>query len=194
MYEQLGIDWSGSKSAPASVTYVKGGTSVDTWIQASNKYKKIRGARPGTRFELPTGAIGYQLWVAKTTCGDVAAAYKGWAGDLAKRVINEGGFGSILDPYAHALLDLSTQAPAICETHDSEYPANDQFWVLTKRLAIELDSRKAVPSMWTLVTESTAEALRDLKETGEGWISVIGKKLLVPAAMIGGAYLMLRKD
>lgn len=188
--------WFEAKSAPPSVTFVEGGTWVDTWDRAKAHYSRIRGVREGSRVTFSTGAQGLIYQIPMTSCGDIVHAFATWAKTLA---LEAGPF----DPYGAELRGLASLTPSLCPVPGMEYPRNTLFWNLTRRICVELDSRKAIPSKWELLKESVYESWnefkddtgRDIKDTAKWAFSLALGWLLVPALMIGVVYFgVIRRD
>ena len=178
---------------------------VDMVTRASNVYGERRGVRPGARVRLPSGVMGKVSFVPRTTCADISQALGGggWATQMVKvgfirpsGPVGSGIKGGI-DPFAVRLIMMQTSLRAQCTDPNAEYPLNDEFWILVRRLAIELDSRKAIPSTWNLVVESTKEAwdafVDNLPRPDFPTLPSFGLgKIMLYSALGFGAYLLLK--
>ena len=149
MYLPIGADY---------IPISGGSTWVDQWLQASSALGERRGVRPGKRITLSTGAIGYVPFVPKATCADVLKMLARWGAPMLMKM----GLSLSFNPYARALTKMVKDFASICGSNATqEFPQNDLFWILTKRLALELDSRKAVPNDWELIVESVKESAEE---------------------------------
>ncbi len=193
--------------AMGDVISIPAGKWVDMVTRASNVYGERRGVRAGARVRLPSGVMGKVAFVPRTTCADVGSALGGggWAAQMAKegfmRPSRVGPTGASalggVDPLAMRLILMQGAIRVQCTDPNTEYPLNDEFWLIVRRLAIELDSRKAIPSTWDLVVESVEEAWDEfvdrvptpdfpqLPSFGLG-------KLMLYSALGFGAYLLLK--
>ena len=191
------------------VISIPAGRWVDMVTRVSNIYGERRGVRAGARVRLPSGVMGRVAFLPRTTCADIGRAFGGdrggWAAQMAKdgflRPAGPAGSGILtgFDPFALRLIKMRGGLSVRCTDPNVEYPLNDEFWVLARRLAIELDSRKAIPSAWELVVESVEEAWDDFVEAlpdMPGLPSLLPSfdfgAIMLYSALGFGAYLLLK--
>jgi len=183
--------------ATSQIIPIKGDVWVNLWADARNQLGRLRGTRPGASIPRP-GDLGGRFHypnIPRTTCGDVAAMFDGWATELYLNNLF-GATGRLGRATAWALQNLRMQLRADCGGPAQEYPFNDQFWNYTRALSIEQDSKKAIPGTWELVVESASESWDEFTDkTGQavkGAAAVAGSTafqfLFWPAVAFGVIY------
>lgn len=186
----MGID-AGSGSGVTKTTMVTAGTWVDMTTKTMNWYKAERGFLDGQTVTFSNGAQGKIVQVPATTCSDIQLAFNKWALNLAAK--------NILNPYGVELGKLANRMQSACGTPAGLYPENQLFWNLVRRCAINLDSRRAIPAVWTLVTESVSESWDEFTEKTGEVLSGTGRwalRAIAPYAILAAVlyFGVLKKD
>jgi hypothetical protein len=165
-YSPLGLSFGAGSGTTGWIT-IPAGRWVDMEAAVKNAYTRERGAHVGREITLPTGVTAKRQNVPETTCADIASSFGSWVKDMTTKGMERPGgpwLSHLLggtNPFAGRLATLAASLRPQCPDPDAVYPHNDEFWALTGRLAIELDSQKAIPSTWQLWKESVAEAATD---------------------------------
>jgi len=180
------------------ITIKPQGDHVLHWVQLKQMYKAKRGSFAGK----------FGLAVPYATNGDVALLVKWWDNELRRELMrnlfaNDQSPSSVKQWYEHkAKIDKHIAGA----DKTAVYPENDWFWdEATKRLAIYLQSRKAIPSRSELMIDAIGEtvvehgqAVKELAkdaastvtDAGKEFVSTLKKGALILGGIVGAAVVL----
>ena len=148
--------------------------AVVRWLKLKQMYIELRGSSVGANNKP----------IPHTTHSDVLQLAAAWSNELSKLKADSASQKTEHRRWQQCVDTVKQHADPT--RPGAVYSRNEEFWQrCTGRLAIYLESRKAVPSQWTLVKESVVEALEELPE-GLGQVT---RATAGAAARAGGAVL-----
>lgn len=166
--------------------------AVVRWLKLKQMYLELRGSSIGAN----------QKPIPHTTNSDVMQLAAAWANELSK--VDSAAQRTEHERWQRCMDTVKQHADP--SKPGAVYARNEEFWQgCTWRLAIYLESRKAVPSQWTLVKESVVESLEELPgrlgdvtratagaaaSAGGAVLDVFKKPLYATLAVVGGALLV----
>lgn len=136
--------------------------------------------------------------IPRTTNADVRLLLTQWTAEVAKAGIaassnQKTAWEKLVGKWTPAAAEMQTDAT---DDEPSEvFDDNVRFWTATGKLAISLNSIKAIPSTWELALEATAEAAREApavvldvtKKVGGAVVDVTSKIASGAGRVVGSA-------
>ncbi len=180
------------------ITVTARGDHVQHWAAIKRIYIKKRGSDAGKSGKA----------IPRTTNGDVAKLARWWNIEARREVMRtmfaNDRSPSSLKQWSNAISEINKYVANADKA--ALYPKNEWFWdTATLRLAIYLESRKAIPTSTDLMIESLTETLADHADTartvargatdalagaGKGLLSTVKTGALILGGLVGAAIVL----
>ena len=183
-----------TKKANPQIVVARHSDAVVRWVKLKQMYVDLRGASVGKNKKL----------IPHTTNSDVLQLAAAWSREVGKVKADSASQRSEHKRWQRCMETVKQHADP--SKPDAIYPRNEEFWQeCTSRLAIYLESRKAVPSKWTLLKESVVETLEEIPgalgdathatagavaDAGGAVLNFVKKPVNAALVVLGGAILL----